>query len=74
MAEITVSSFNVKLHTQLTDKEIIEGAASLGVGIMSAQPHYLQDNSTGKFIFGYSELTSQQIQEGICRLAKVIVA
>ncbi|MFB2769875.1 PLP-dependent aminotransferase family protein [Pelatocladus sp. BLCC-F211] len=64
----------VKLQTQLTDEEIIEGAASLGVGMMSAQSQYLKGNSTGEFIFGYSELTQQQIQEGICRLAKVIVA
>jgi len=27
-------------------------------------------NCTGEFIFGYSELTEQQLQEGICRLAK----
>ncbi|MCP6757818.1 MAG: PLP-dependent aminotransferase family protein [Fischerella sp. CENA71] len=64
----------VKLQTQLTDEEIIEGAASLGVGMMSAQSQYLSGNVTGEFIFGYSELTQQQIQEGICRLAKVIFA
>ncbi|PMB44149.1 aspartate aminotransferase [Fischerella thermalis CCMEE 5330] len=64
----------VKLHTQLTDEEIIEGAASLDVGMISAQPQYLRGNVTGEFIFGYSELTQQQIREGICRLAKVLVA
>jgi len=30
-----------------------------------AQPHYLKANCTGEFIFGYSELTEQQL-EGIC--------
>ncbi|KOP22859.1 aspartate aminotransferase [Hapalosiphon sp. MRB220] len=64
----------VKLQTQLTDEEIIQGAASLGVGMMSAQSQYLKGNVTGEFIFGYSELTQQQIQEGIYRLAKILVA
>ncbi|BAZ66398.1 MAG: PLP-dependent aminotransferase family protein [Pelatocladus maniniholoensis HA4357-MV3] len=64
----------VKLQTQLTDEEIIEGAASLGVGMISAQSQYLKGNVTGEFIFGYSELTQQQIREGIYRLAKVIFA
>ncbi|MGJ5674160.1 MAG: PLP-dependent aminotransferase family protein [Nostochopsis sp.] len=63
----------VKLQTQLTDEEIIERAASLGLGMVSAQSQYLKENSTGEFIFGYSELTQQQIREGICRLAKILV-
>jgi GntR family transcriptional regulator/MocR family aminotransferase len=56
----------------LSDEEIVHHAAQVGVGIISAQPHYLKANCTGEFIFGYSELTEQQTQEGICRLAQVI--
>lgn len=63
----------VQLHTNLQDQEIVRRAAFVGVGMISAQPHYLKANCTGEFIFGYSELTEQQLQEGICRLAKVLV-
>lgn len=62
----------VRLQAHLTDAEIIQRAAAVGVGMMSAQPHYLNANSTGEFIFGYSELTEQQLQEGIRRLAEAI--
>jgi GntR family transcriptional regulator/MocR family aminotransferase len=62
----------VRLQTHLTDAEIIQRAAEVGVGMMSAQPHYLNASSTGEFIFGYSELTEQQLQEGIRRLAEAI--
>lgn len=62
----------VRLHTSLSDEEIVYRAAQVGVGMMSAQPHYLKANRTGEFIFGYSELTEHQIQEGIRRLAQAI--
>lgn len=62
----------VRLQTILSDEEIVHCAAQVGVGMMSAQPHYLKANHTGEFIFGYSELTEQQIEEGIRRLAQAI--
>ena len=62
----------VRLQTHLTDEEIIQRAARVGVAMMSAQPHYLNANCTGEFIFGYSELTQEQIQRGISRLALAI--
>ncbi len=62
----------VQLHTNLEDEQIVHRAAQVGVGMMSAQPHYLKAFRTGEFIFGYSELTEQQLQEGIRRLAKVV--
>jgi GntR family transcriptional regulator/MocR family aminotransferase len=40
--------------------------------MMSAQPSYLNANCAGEFIFGYSELTQEQIQKGISRLAQAI--
>lgn len=63
----------VRLHTNLSDEEIIYRAGKANVGMMSAQPHYLTTNPTGEFIFGYSELTEQQLQEGIRRLAQVLI-
>lgn len=62
----------VRLQTHLTDEEIIQRTAQVGVAMMSAQPYYLNANCTGEFIFGYSELTQEQIQQGISRLALAI--
>ena len=62
----------VQLHTHHSDEEIIQRAAQVGIAMMSASPHYLKPHPTGEFIFGYSELTQQQLVEGIRRLAEVI--
>ncbi|GAB1539931.1 PLP-dependent aminotransferase family protein [Scytonema sp. NUACC21] len=59
----------VKLYTPFSDEEIIQKAAQVGVGMMSAAPHYLSPHSKGEFIFGYGELTEQQLMEGIYKLA-----
>ncbi|BAZ27383.1 transcriptional regulator [Kalymmatonema gypsitolerans NIES-4073] len=63
----------VRLHTPFTDEEIIERAALLGVGMFSAAPHYLKPDSQGEFIFGYGELTEQQLVESICRIAQILL-
>ncbi len=64
----------VRLQVQLRDEEIIQRAAQAGVGMMSAQPQYLKANQPGEFIFGYGELTEEQLQEGIRRLAQFLTA
>ncbi|KYC40161.1 aspartate aminotransferase [Scytonema hofmannii PCC 7110] len=60
----------VRLQTPFSDEEIMQRAERAGVGIMSAAPHYLRAYSKGEFIFGYGELTEQQLVEGIDRLAQ----
>ncbi|MBW4448637.1 MAG: PLP-dependent aminotransferase family protein [Spirirestis rafaelensis WJT71-NPBG6] len=62
----------VQLHTQHSDEEIIQRAAKVGIGMMSAAPQYLTPHRTGEFIFGYGELTQQQLVEAIRRLAEII--
>ncbi len=62
----------VRFHTNLGDAEMIQQAAQVGVGLVSAQPHYLQTYGGGEFIFGYGELTQEQIREGITRLSKIL--
>lgn len=61
-----------RLQIDLSDVEIVDRAAQVGVGMMSAQPHYLYAQANGEFIFGYGELTPEQLQEGIRRVAKVL--
>lgn len=64
----------VRLHTNLSDEEIICRASQMGVGIVTAKPYYLQAAPTKEFLFGYSALTVQQLQEGIRRLADVLAS
>lgn len=62
----------VRLHTHLSDEEIIQHAAQIGVGMISAGPQYLKPHPKGEFIFGYGELTEQQLVDGIGRLAQIL--
>jgi GntR family transcriptional regulator / MocR family aminotransferase len=62
----------VRLRTQLSDEEIIQRAAEVGVGLFPARPHYLKAKCTGAVILGYAELDPQQIQTGIQKLAQVL--
>lgn len=61
----------VHFDTPLPDENIIQQAAEQGVGLMSAQAQYLKPLRTGEFIFGYSELTVEQIKTGVERLAEL---
>lgn len=63
----------VRLHTDFDDKEIVSRAAKAGVGIDPAYPYYLEICSRGEFVLGYTEVSEQQIQEGIYRLAQVLI-
>ncbi|HYW20811.1 MAG TPA: PLP-dependent aminotransferase family protein [Nodularia sp. (in: cyanobacteria)] len=63
----------VKIDSDLSDEEIIHRAAQMGVGIMSANSQYLKPDHTGEFIFGYGELTEQQLAEGIRRFAQIFL-
>lgn len=62
----------VKLYTSWSDAEVIERAAQIGVGVMSAQPHYFNPGDRGEFILGYGDLNSDQIASGIDRLSQIL--
>lgn len=62
----------VKLHTPWSDAEVIERAAQVGVGLMSAQLHYFHPSDRGEFIFGYGGLDEEQILAGIACLAQAL--
>jgi GntR family transcriptional regulator / MocR family aminotransferase len=61
----------VRFHTSLSDAEICQRAAQVGVGLVSAQVHYLNPQRNGEFIFGYGEPSPSQLYEGIRRLAEI---
>lgn len=62
----------VQFQTSLSDQVVVERAAQVGVGLICAQNHYLYPQKTGEFIFGYAELTIENIERGIHRLAQVL--
>lgn len=61
-----------KLETSFSDEEVIQRAASVDVGMISAQSYYLANPNVGEFIFGYAQLDEDQIQQGIQGLAQAL--
>ena len=57
---------------QLSDDLIIQKAAATGIGLISARKYYLQSQKQGEFIFGYSQLDSGKINEGIKKLSQIL--
>ena len=62
----------VKIQTELSDDLIIQKAAAAGIGLISARKYYLQPQNQGEFIFGYAQLDSVKINEGIKKLSQIL--
>ena len=62
----------VKIQTALPDEVVIQKAAAVGVGLISAREYYLKRTSQGEFIFGYAQLDEHRIEQGIIRLSQAI--
>ncbi|MGB0564723.1 MAG: PLP-dependent aminotransferase family protein, partial [Spirulinaceae cyanobacterium] len=62
----------VKLATRLSDEAVIQRAASVNVGVISAQGYYLRQPKGAEFIFGYAQLSEAEIVQGIQQLAQVL--
>ena len=62
----------IKVETALSDREVIELAAQVGVGLTSSRKYYLQARKQGEFLLGYSELDELQIKEGIYKIASIV--
>ena len=61
-----------KLETPLSDEQVIQRAASVNIGVISARGYYLARPKAGEFIFGYAQLDEAQIQRRIQALAQVL--
>ncbi len=62
----------VQFHTSMSDEAIVHYATQAGVGLTSARPYYLKPGKANEFVFGYADLTPQQILEGVRRLAQCL--
>lgn len=77
-AKVTILGANAGIHlmirikTAIPDAIIIQKAAAVGVGIISARKYYLNPQHQGEFIFGYSQLEETEIEQGIWQLSQVL--
>ena len=75
---ITILGENAGLHlmvrfeTDLSDEALVEKAAQVGVGLISAKPQYLSGGPGREFIFSYTELNEEEIQAGIHRISHML--
>jgi GntR family transcriptional regulator/MocR family aminotransferase len=68
-------SLAVRFKTGLEDKTIIDKLAKLGIGINTTSRYYLADKYTkGEFFLAYSDLDEDAIEEGVKRIARVIIS
>jgi GntR family transcriptional regulator/MocR family aminotransferase len=59
----------IRLRTRWRTGEVLERAASAGVGLLDAGTYYLGESPGDEFVLGYAALNERKIQEGIRRLA-----
>jgi GntR family transcriptional regulator/MocR family aminotransferase len=62
----------VKIETGLSDDMVIQKAAAVGVGLISAREYYWKPQHQGEFIFGYAQLEETQIEQGIFKLSQIL--
>jgi GntR family transcriptional regulator / MocR family aminotransferase len=60
-----------RIDNVFPDEAIVQKAALVNVGLISAQGYYLTTPKMGEFIFGYSGLHEIQIEEGIEKLSQI---
>jgi GntR family transcriptional regulator/MocR family aminotransferase len=59
----------IRLRTSWSSNEVIERAASAGVGLLNARMYYLRAAPDDEFVLGYAAVSERRIQEGVRRLA-----
>jgi GntR family transcriptional regulator / MocR family aminotransferase len=62
----------IRLQSKWRDEEVVQRAAAVGVGLISARIYYLSKCRGDEFVMGYATLSERKIQEGVRRLARAI--
>lgn len=62
----------VKIATVIPDSIVIQQAAAVGIGLISAREYYLNSQNQGEFIFGYAQIEEAQIERGIWQLSQLL--
>ena len=62
----------IHLHPDCSEAEVIKKAAASGVGVYPGAPYYVQKPAPPAILLGFSGLNSEQIREGVWRLADVL--
>jgi GntR family transcriptional regulator/MocR family aminotransferase len=76
--QVTILGENAGLHlmvqfyTDFSDQEVVVKAAERGVKLVTAQRYYLTNAGKSEFVIGYSNLSEEEITEGVFRLAQVL--
>lgn len=75
---VTIYGDNAGLHimarikTLIPDQILTGRAAKSGVGLLSTAGCYLTNPNRGEFIFGYGNLSPEEIREGVRRLGAIV--
>lgn len=62
----------VRFNIDFSDQEVVTKAQQRGVKLATAQQYYLKDALKCEFVLGYSNLTEEEISEGVFILAQVL--
>jgi len=62
----------IRLQTRWNEKEVIQRAATVDVGLVGAGMYYLRRPPGDEFVLAYAGLNERKIQEGVRRLAKIL--
>lgn len=76
---VTIYGDNAGLHvmarikTLVPDQILVGRCQKAGVGLISTANHYLVNPRRGEFVFGYGNLSPEEIREGIRRLSSIVL-
>ena len=60
------------LDRSLQEEAVVEAAAAMGVGVYAGAPFHLEDEAPPSILLGFSGLNTDEIREGVRRLATVL--
>jgi GntR family transcriptional regulator/MocR family aminotransferase len=66
----------VRLHCEADDEEVVRRARAAGIALVSSRLYYVADDRRrpkNEFVLGYAGLSEHRIQEGVRRLAEIVI-